>query len=92
MPRLRLAAGLLSLVSLNAFPAHADDTTTVPLASAPSPWAVTFATETRYCSWQSTRGYPANGSTTRGSGYEIYTPFALQLTGNIFKDRARSRS
>jgi hypothetical protein len=53
---------------------------------------VTFATETRYCSWQSTRGYPANGSTTRGSGYEIYTPFALQLTGNIFKDRARSRS
>lgn len=86
MPRLRLAAGLLSLVSLSAFSAHADDTATASLASTPSPWAVTFATETRYYSWQSTRGYPTSGSTGRGSGYEVYTPFALQLTGNPSED------
>jgi opacity protein-like surface antigen len=59
-------------------------------ATAPSmSWSETFSTETRYFSWQGTRGTPTNAVVfpgpvplaTPGSGSELYTPYAAQLVG-----------
>jgi opacity protein-like surface antigen len=52
-------------------------------------WSETFSTETRYFSWQGTRGTPTNAVVfpgpvplaTPGSGSELYTPYAAQLVG-----------
>ena len=53
-------------------------------------WTQTFSTETRYFTWQSTRGYPTNGivlgpvnqpNTAQGHGFELYIPYAAQLVG-----------
>jgi hypothetical protein len=57
-----------------------------PAPPAPNPWTVTFATDTRYYSWQGNRGYPTNLNTSAGSGSEIYIPLALALTGKPSND------
>jgi opacity protein-like surface antigen len=51
-------------------------------------WTQTFAGEVRYDSWRSNRPFPANATTagghflpSSGSGSEVYTPYATQLTG-----------
>jgi hypothetical protein len=45
-------------------------------------WNLTAASEVRYFSWRSDRGYPAGiAGNSRGKGSEIYVPFALALTG-----------
>ncbi|MGE0525224.1 MAG: hypothetical protein AB7O60_19610 [Variibacter sp.] len=83
MPRFGLAAGVLSVAALGASVAHADDAADAAAAASSLPaWIATFATETHFYSWQSTRGYPTSGSTERGSGAEIYTPFAFQVSGH----------
>jgi hypothetical protein len=48
-----------------------------------STWTATFASEFRYFSWESNRGFPARSapSDQRGRGSQIYVPFALQLVG-----------
>jgi opacity protein-like surface antigen len=67
-----------------------------PAAAPAMSWSETFSSEVRYFSWQGTRGTPTNavaaGGTpmplaTRGSGAELYTPYAAQLVGqsNDFK-------
>jgi opacity protein-like surface antigen len=52
-------------------------------------WTQTFASEVRYDSWRSNRPFPAGATLpggnallpSSGSGSEIYTPYATQLTG-----------
>jgi opacity protein-like surface antigen len=52
-------------------------------------WTQTFAGEVRYFSWKSNRPFPANVTNpggdfllpSAGSGSEVYTPYATQLTG-----------
>ncbi len=75
-------------------PAAYADASPVPAPLSQMTWSQTFSTETRYFAWQSNRGYPTNGlvftnqianpivpNTARGSGFEIYTPYAAQLVG-----------
>ena len=53
----------------------------------PSDWSVAAASEVRLFSWRGTRGYPANGATAaRGSGTELYVPYALELAGKPHPD------
>jgi hypothetical protein len=62
---------------------------TGPVTKPPMSWSETFSTETRYFSWQGTRGTPTNAVVfpgpvplaTPGSGSELYTPYAAQLVG-----------
>jgi hypothetical protein len=44
-------------------------------------WSITTASEVRYFSWRSTRGFPSIQSSQTGSGSELYIPFAAQLVG-----------
>jgi hypothetical protein len=46
-----------------------------------APWSITLASEARYFSWKGTRGSPAGISAERGSGAQLYIPYALQLIG-----------
>jgi opacity protein-like surface antigen len=69
------------------------------VAAAPSAmtWSETFSSEVRYFSWKSDLGFPTNLTsgatgvvlpiTSRGSGTEVYTPYATELVGtsNDFK-------
>jgi opacity protein-like surface antigen len=58
-------------------------------ATAAMAWTQTFASEVRYFSWHSNLGFPPNTAVigpgtllmSSGSGYELYTPYATQLTG-----------
>ncbi|HWK96137.1 MAG TPA: hypothetical protein VNR39_12005 [Pseudolabrys sp.] len=50
-------------------------------ATVNAPWSITMASEVRYYSWKGTRGSPAGVSSERGSGTQIYVPYALQLVG-----------
>ena len=47
----------------------------------PPRWTMSVASEVRTFSWKGTRGTPAGLSTERGSGTQVYTPFAVQLVG-----------
>ena len=51
-------------------------------------WKLTAATDFRYFSWHSDRGYPTSIAlaNVRGSGSEIYIPYALQLVGRPIDD------
>jgi hypothetical protein len=51
-------------------------------APAPAPWITTISTEVRYFSWQSNRGFPAS-TDERGSGSQIYTPYAVEIAGPL---------
>ena len=43
-------------------------------------WTATFASEARYFSWKSDRGFPPGSSPdVRGRGSQLYVPFAAQL-------------
>ncbi len=44
-------------------------------------WTTTFSTETRYFSWHNNFVPAADGSGTPGKGWQVYVPFAVQLTG-----------
>jgi opacity protein-like surface antigen len=84
-------------------PAAATSSATMPVkapvaaaaaASTDMTWNQTFASEFRYFTWHSNRGYPANTIsstgqpvTAPGSGTELYIPYASQLVGqsNDFK-------
>jgi hypothetical protein len=53
-----------------------------------STWTATLASDFRYFSWQSNRGFPHRSapSDQRGKGSQIYVPFALQLVGRPHDD------
>jgi hypothetical protein len=44
-------------------------------------FSVTAASEFRYYSWRSDRGFPTTFGTQPGHGFELYAPLALQLVG-----------
>jgi hypothetical protein len=44
-------------------------------------WAVNFATEMRYFSWRNDFIPPDSPGVGAGRGWEIYTPFAMQISG-----------
>lgn len=53
-----------------------------------STWSATIASDFRYFSWESNRGFPHRSaqSDQRGKGSQIYVPFALQLVGRPSED------
>ena len=55
---------------------------------APNYWTATFASEVRFFSWRSDRGYPTSVSASnfRGHGSQLYIPFAAQLVGRPSED------
>jgi hypothetical protein len=57
--------------------ASAQDRATDPTST---PWTATFSSDLRYFSWRSNRGSPPF-SPERGSGSQIYTPYALEIIG-----------
>lgn len=78
--------GMIAVVS----GAHAADLPAPPLNGdayiwPPAPisdrWTTTFASAVRYYSWSGTRGTPGNASENRGSGTQVYVPYALQVIG-----------
>jgi opacity protein-like surface antigen len=70
------------MVTATASPAAADN------AANAITWTQTFSSEVRYDSWRSNRPFPVNATApggkllpSSGSGSELYTPYATQLTG-----------
>ena len=57
--------------------ASAQDGATGPT---PAPWSTTFSSDVRYFSWRSNRG-SSPFSPERGSGSQLYTPYALEIVG-----------
>lgn len=57
-----------------------------PDATVAERWNATFASEVRYYSWTSGRGFPTIASPSPGSGSEVYTPVALRLVGRPTDD------
>ncbi len=55
---------------------------------AASSWKTTFASDFRYYSWESNRGFPSNVPTAQGNGRgtEIYVPIAMQIAGRTSDD------
>jgi hypothetical protein len=53
-----------------------------------STWTATIASDFRYFSWESNRGFPHRSapSDQRGKGSQIYVPFAVQLVGRPSED------
>jgi hypothetical protein len=53
-----------------------------------STWTATIASDFRYFSWSSNRGFPHRSapSDQRGRGSQIYVPFAVQLVGRPHDD------
>src|SRR5258707_1338742 len=74
----KLVAALCGAIATTSF-ANAED-------AAPSAWSITAASEARYFSWHSNRGFPVGVATGGGSGSELYIPYALQLVGRPHDD------
>ena len=57
--------------------------TTTSVTTSESTWSVTFASEVRYFSWKSDRGFPPGSASAdfRGRGSELYIPYTVQLVG-----------
>jgi hypothetical protein len=53
--------------------------------STSAPWTATFSSDVRYFSWRSNRGSPPF-SPERGSGSQLYTPYALEIVGQPNED------
>jgi opacity protein-like surface antigen len=76
-------------LGLNYYLWNAPPVTTSAVAAPAMTWSETFSSEARYFSWEGTRGTPnnalapngENALATRGSGIEVYTPYAAQLVG-----------
>ena len=49
-------------------------------------WTTTFSTETRYYSWRNNFVPPDTTGIGPGRGWEVYIPFAMQLTGKPVND------
>ncbi|HET7806611.1 MAG TPA: hypothetical protein VFL53_20420 [Pseudolabrys sp.] len=49
-------------------------------------WTATFSTETRYYSWRNNFIPPDTSGIGPGRGWEVYIPFAMQLTGKPVDD------
>lgn len=49
-------------------------------------WTTTFSTETRYYSWRNNFVPPDTTGIGPGRGWEVYIPFAMQLTGKPVDD------
>lgn len=81
----RVGAAMLGLTAAASPGWGADDRTGTPdfLGAIRSTWSAAIASEFRYFSWESNRGFPARSarSDQRGRGSQIYVPFALQLVG-----------
>jgi hypothetical protein len=45
-----------------------------------APWSMTFSSDVRYFSWRSNRGTPPFAP-ERGSGSQLYTPYAVEIVG-----------
>jgi len=83
--------GLIAMASsAQAAENSAPPTYVMPTAWAIAPisdrWSATFASAARYYSWVSTRGVPANVNDHRGSGSQVYVPYALQVVGQPSDD------
>jgi hypothetical protein len=89
-PCLGLAAALLVDLVAAQSPAAAADIAAPAPPAAPATmserWNATFASEVRYYTWSSSRGYPTLAGTNPGHGTEIYTPLALQVVGRPTDD------
>jgi hypothetical protein len=61
---------------------------TTPASTLSAQWSATVTSDVRYFSWRSDRGYPTSTALAdfRGSGSEIYIPYALQLVGRPIDD------
>lgn len=84
MKYLRSWAGALSASAALFCPAYAADAVVkaVPAPTAESAWTSVFDIETRYISWEGTRGSPTGFTAgTPGRGSQFYSPFALQVAG-----------
>ena len=58
-----------------------------PAVVAAQAWEVTVASEVRYYSWKSDRGFPTNTPVAApGSGSQIYVPLAMQISGKPSPD------
>jgi hypothetical protein len=57
-----------------------------PAAVVTQAWEATVASEVRYYSWKSDRGYPTTVNTASGSGSQIYVPVAMQIAGKPSSD------
>src|SRR5262249_46472909 len=80
-----MVAAAVSLVATAS--AHAADVAAPPAAAEnPKWWTATFASDVRYFSWDSTRGFPTRASTSPGHGSEVYIPFVARLAGKPIDD------
>ena len=79
----RLAVALSGLLAAS-LPAWSAGQSSSQTAAQSNPWTVTAATDVRYFTWQSDRGYPTRPSgPSGGSGAELYVPFAAQAAGRL---------
>lgn len=85
----RLIAALCGVVAAMSIARAADLAADEPATLLPSVamtesgWTATFASEVRYFSWQSDVGFPPREAPAgvRGSGVQMYIPYALQVIG-----------
>ena len=81
----RLIAALYGVVVATSIAGAQDKPADGPATSvmSESRWTATFASEVRYFSWRSDRGFPPRDAPpdARGSGSQWYIPFALQVIG-----------
>ncbi len=87
----RSAAALIGSLCTASGPASAADLPVkAPVDAAPATvserWNATFASEVRYYSWDSGRGFPTVAVPNPGHGTEVYTPFALRVVGRPTDD------
>lgn len=82
---------ILAGILLNASAAAAADMAVKAPAVTPAEtiaerWTFTVATDVRYFSWQSGRGYSPRAVEREGSGSQLYVPYAAQLVGKLPND------
>ncbi|HSL78066.1 MAG TPA: hypothetical protein VK877_00270 [Pseudolabrys sp.] len=80
-------AATISLATAADLPAEIAPPAPSAAALFASDWSLTFASELRYFSWKSDRGYPPSSSgDVQGRGSQLYVPFAAQLAGKLGND------
>jgi hypothetical protein len=80
--RLGLTAGPIFAALMFAGPTASADEMPGDLAGEQSAggWTAAFSSQVQYYSWESTRAYPAGGTTADADGSQLSIPLALQLT------------
>lgn len=74
---------MIALAMLAGAPVRASEMPPADIAVAQTAdrWSAAFNSQVQYYSWESTRAYPAGGTTADADGSQIYVPMGLQLTG-----------